>query len=352
MTVIHESGRQESGMDVLLHLENLSLSFDTPEGEVQAVRGVDLTLKKGEILAIVGESGCGKTVMCQSVMKLLPGNARITSGKIIVDGTDITNYSEKEMRSLRGTTFSMIFQDPMATLNPTMPIGKQITEAIHQHRNVSNDEAKSRALELLDLIGIEDPVHRYDLQPHFFSGGMRQRCVLAIALASNPKIIFADEPTTALDVTVQAKMLNLLLEIRDKTGVAIVFVSHDLGVVARIADRVAVMYAGKIVEIGTVEEIFYDPRHPYTWGLMQALPSLAKDGQPLKSIPGMPPVLLNPPKGDAFAERNEYAMKIDYELMPPMFQITPTHNAATWLLDERAPKIQSPFCLNQENKSQ
>lgn len=337
-------------MDVLLHLENLSLSFDTPEGEIQAVRGVNLAVKKGEILAIVGESGCGKTVMCQSVMKLLPGNARITSGKIIVDGTDITNYSEKEMRSLRGTAFSMIFQDPMATLNPTMPIGKQITEAIHQHSNISNDEAKSRALDLLSLIGIEDPVHRYDLQPHFFSGGMRQRCVLAIALASNPRIIFADEPTTALDVTVQAKMLNLLLEIRDRTGVAIVFVSHDLGVVARIADRVAVMYAGKIVEIGTVEEIFYDPRHPYTWGLMQALPSLARDGQPLKSIPGLPPVLLNPPQGDAFAERNEYAMKIDFEKMPPMFPITPTHYAATWLLDERAPKIPSPICLRQENE--
>jgi oligopeptide transport system ATP-binding protein len=336
----------------LLQLENLSLSFDTPEGEVQAVRGVDLTVKKGEILAIVGESGCGKTVMCQSVMKLLPKNARITSGKIVVDGTDITNFTEKEMRSLRGTAFSMIFQDPMVTLNPTMPIGKQITEAIHQHRNVSRDEAKARALELLDLIGIEDPVHRYDLQPHFFSGGMRQRCVLAIALASNPKIIFADEPTTALDVTVQAKMLNLLLEIRDRTGVAIVFVSHDLGVVARIADRVAVMYAGKIVEIGTAEEIFYDPRHPYTWGLMQALPSLAKEGQPLKSIPGMPPVLLDPPKGDAFAERNEYALKIDYETMPPMFQVTPTHSAATWLLDPRAPEIRSPISLKLERENQ
>jgi oligopeptide transport system ATP-binding protein len=240
----------------------------------------------------------------------------------------------------------------MVTLNPTMPIGKQITEAIHQHRNVSRDEAKACALELLDLIGIEDPVHRYDLQPHFFSGGMRQRCVLAIALASNPKIIFADEPTTALDVTVQAKMLNLLLEIRDRTGVAIVFVSHDLGVVARIADRVAVMYAGKIIEIGTAEEIFYDPRHPYTWGLMQALPSLAKDGQPLKSIPGMPPVLLNPPRGDAFAERNEYAMKIDYETMPPLFQVTPTHYAATWLLDPRAPEIRSPISLKQERENQ
>lgn len=338
-------------MDPLLQFENLSLSFDTPEGEIQAVRGVNLIVNKGEILAIVGESGCGKTVMCQSVMKLLPGNSRIKSGKIIFDGTDITQYSEKKMRELRGTAFSMIFQDPMTTLNPTMPIGKQITEVIHKHRNVSNDEAKSRALKLLELIGIQDPVHRFDHQPHFFSGGMRQRCVLAIALASNPKLIFADEPTTALDVTVQAKILNLILEIREKTGVAIVFVSHDLGVVSRIADRVAVMYAGKIVEIGTVEEIFYDPRHPYTWGLMGALPSLAKEGHPLKSIPGMPPILLNPPKGDAFAERNEYAMKIDYEKEPPMFQVTPTHFAATWLLDPRAPKILSPICLKQEIKT-
>ena len=198
---------------------------------------------------------------------------------------------------------------------------------------------------MLNLVGIDDPVYRFALQPHFFSGGMRQRCVLAIALASNPKILFADEPTTSLDVTVQAKILDLLLDIRDKTGISIVFISHDLGVVARIADRVAVMYAGKIVEIGTAEEVFYDPRHPYTWGLLAALPSNTKEGENLRSIQGMPPVMLDPPPGDAFAVRNEYALKIDYEEMPPMFQITPTHFAATWLLDERAPKVEPPISL-------
>lgn len=332
-------------MKPILQLKNLSINFDTPKGEVEAVRDVNLSLQKGEILAIVGESGCGKTVLCQSVLKLLPKTSRIKHGQIIVDGEDITNYKEKKMRNLRGAVLSMVFQDPMTTLNPTIPIGKQITESILKHNKVSREEAKRRAIEMLDLVGIDDPVYRFALQPHFFSGGMRQRCVLAIALASNPKILFADEPTTSLDVTVQAKILDLLLEIRDKTGISIVFISHDLGVVARIADRVAVMYAGKIVEIGTAEEVFYDPRHPYTWGLLAALPSNTKEGENLRSIQGMPPVMLDPPPGDAFAVRNEYALKIDYEEMPPMFQITQTHFAATWLLDERAPKVEPPISL-------
>ena len=332
-------------MEPILQLKNLSISFDTPNGEVEAVRDVNLSLQKGEILAIVGESGCGKTVLSQSVLKLLPKNSRIKNGQIIVDGEDITNYKEKKMRNLRGSILSMVFQDPMTTLNPTIPIGKQITESILKHNKVSKEEAKRRAIEMLALVGIDDPVYRFALQPHFFSGGMRQRCVLAIALASNPKILFADEPTTSLDVTVQAKILDLLLDIRDKTGISIVFISHDLGVVARIADRVAVMYAGKIVEIGTAEEVFYDPRHPYTWGLLAALPSNTKEGENLRSIQGMPPVMLDPPPGDAFAVRNEYALKIDYEEMPPMFQITATHYAATWLLDERAPKVKRPISL-------
>ena len=265
-------------MEPILQLKNLSISFDTPNGDVEAVRDVNLSLQKGEILAIVGESGCGKTVLSQSVLKLLPKTSRIKDGQIIVDGEDITNYKEKKMRNLRGSVLSMVFQDPMTTLNPTIPIGKQITESILKHNKVSKEEAKRRAIEMMDLVGIDDPVYRFALQPHFFSGGMRQRCVLAIALASNPKILFADEPTTSLDVTVQAKILDLLLDIRDKTGISIVFISHDLGVVARIADRVAVMYAGKIVEIGTAEEVFYDPRHPYTWGLLAALPSNTKEG--------------------------------------------------------------------------
>lgn len=329
----------------LLDLDHLSVSFDTKKGEVQAVRDVSLHINQGEILAIVGESGCGKTVMSQSIMKLLPKSARIKSGSILLDGEDITNYSDKQMRQIRGNVVSMVFQDPMTTLNPTIPIGKQITEAILKHKKVSKEEAKKRAIELLDLVGIEDAINRYYLQPHFFSGGMRQRSVLAIALALEPKVLLADEPTTALDVTVQRKILDLLLEIRDKTGIAIVFISHDLGLVAQIADRVAVMYAGKIVEIGTAEEIFYEPKHPYTWGLMEALPIYSKDKKRLVTIPGMPPNLLNPPKGDAFAERNCFALKIDYEKMPPMFKISETHYAATWLLDQRAPKIDPPVCI-------
>lgn len=329
----------------VLELKNLAISFDTPEGEVEAVRGIDLSVKAGEILCIVGESGCGKTVTCQSIMHLLPRYSRVKHGQMIVCGQDITNSSEKEMRKIRGGTMSMIFQDPLATLNPTIPVGKQITEAIFKHKKVSREEAKKRAIELLELVGIEDAEKRYDLQPHFFSGGMRQRCVIAAALATDPKLLFADEATTALDVTVEAKILDLLMEIRDKTGIAIVLITHDLGAVARIADRVAVMYAGRIVEIGTAEEVFYDPRHPYVWGLLSSLPSLAINTGELHYIPGMPPSLLDPPPGDAFAVRNEYAMAIDYEEMPPMFKITDTHYAATWLLDERAPKVECPISL-------
>jgi peptide/nickel transport system ATP-binding protein len=326
----------------VLEIDNLSVSFDTPEGEVEAVRGVSLSLAQGETLAIVGESGCGKTVLCQSIMKLLPRTARIKGGSVIFRGEEITAYKEKQMRPLRGSVFSMIFQDPMTTLNPTIPIGRQITEAILRHKKTSAEEASHRAIELLTLVGIEDPAQRMALQPHFFSGGMRQRCVLAIALAMNPKILFADEPTTSLDVTVQANMLDLIRDIQKKTGITVVLISHDLGVVARIADRVAVMYAGKIVEVGTAEEVFYNSRHPYTWGLLGALPSVALSEGALRPIPGLPPSLLSPPPGDAFASRNEYAMAIDYEKAPPMFKVSDTHFAATWLLDERAPRIEPP----------
>lgn len=333
-------------MESVLQLENLSISFDTPKGEVEAVRGIDLSLAPGEILAVVGESGCGKTVMCQSILKLLPKNARIKRGSVWVCGKDITNYKEKQMRSLRGSVLSMAFQDPMTSLNPTVPIGKQIMETITKHEKISKEEARHRALEMLELVGIENPEEMFALQPHFFSGGMRQRCVLAIALASKPKILFADEVTTALDVTVQAKIVDLLMDIRDKTGISIVFVSHDLGVVARIADRVAIMYAGKLVEIGTAEEVFYDPRHPYIWGLLAALPFYAHEGGKLTCIPGSPPSMLAPPPGDAFAGRNQYALAIDYEKMPPMFQVSPTHFAATWLLDARAPQLDAPIFPN------
>lgn len=331
-------------MAELLEVKNLSVSFETAQGEIQAVRDVSFSLKSGEVLAIIGESGCGKSVLCKSIMKLLCNKARIKSGSITVDGVDITGYRERDMQKLRGRLFSMVFQDPMTALNPTMTVGSQIAEAVRVHHpGMSRDAVHQRVIELMELVGIQRPDERYGLYPYHFSGGMRQRSVMAIALASAPKILFADEPTTSLDVTIQAQILDLLRDIQRKLGTATILVSHDLGVVARVADRIAVMYAGKIVEIGTAEEIYYDPRHPYTWGLMMALPAYAKAGEPLYTIPGMPPNLLDPPKGDAFACRNAYALAIDYEEMPPMFKISDTHYAATWLLDKRAPKITSPL---------
>ena len=315
-------------MNELLKAEHLSVSFFTDAGEVEAVRDVSFTVEKGEVLAIVGESGCGKSALCKSIMKLLPKTAKIKSGRILVNGADITDYTEKNMSRLRGELFSMVFQDPMTSLNSTITVGKQIGEAVRIHNK---------------KMEIDRPEERIRQYPHEFSGGMRQRAVMAIALAGNPKILFADEPTTALDVTIQAQILDVFRRIQKKLEMATVFISHDLGVVAGVADRVAVMYAGKIVEIGTAEEIFYDPRHPYTWGLLQSLPVLAEGKEWLPTLPGMPPTLIHPPKGDAFAERNVYAMRIDYEKEPPMFRITDTHYAATWLLDERAPKVKVPM---------
>ena len=334
---------EEQSRTYILEASDLSVSFETDAGEVQAVRDVSLSLKEGEVLAIVGESGCGKSVLCKSLMKMLPGNARIKSGKILANGIAITEYRERDMAKLRGTLFSMVFQDPMTALNPTMTIGRQIEEAIKIHNpHIKREALEKRVIELMGLVGIDHADERRNLYPYHFSGGMRQRSVLAIALAGNPSILIADEPTTALDVTIQAQILDLFRDIQKKMHTSTIFVTHDLGVVARVADRVAVMYAGKIVELGTTEDIFYDARHPYTWGLMQALPAYAQGREMLHAIPGMPPVLLNPPKGDAFACRNEYALAIDYEKEPPMFRISDTHYAATWLLDERAPKIKPP----------
>lgn len=328
-------------MKKLLSIKNLSVSFATNAGTVHAVRDISLDVSEGETLAIVGESGCGKSVLCRSVMRILPDNAKI-QGQILTNGYDIAKLSEREMCKIRGVNFGMIFQDPMSALNPVVPIGKQITEALLRHKKISKQEAMDSAAELLELVGIDNAKARIWQQPHFFSGGMRQRCVLAIALALSPKILFADEPTTALDVTVQARMLDLLKDIQKKTGIAIVIVTHDLGVVAKIADKVAVMYAGKIIETGTAQEIFYQARHPYTWALLGALPSLSTQKSKLHPIQGMPPSLINPPKGDAFACRNEYALAVDYKCPPPMFSLSDTHTAATWLLDERAPHIAPP----------
>ena len=330
-------------MEHLLALQNLHVSYHTPRGTVQAVRSVDLTLDSGEVLAVVGESGCGKSALLKAIMRLLPENASVT-GKILVNSADIAPYPEKQLQKLRGSLFSMVFQDPMTALNPSMTIGSQIAEAVLVHEpKISKDALRARVLELMELVEIDRPMERMKLYPHNFSGGMRQRAVMAIALAARAKILLADEPTTALDVTIQAQILDLLRDIQEKLHTATILVSHDLGVVARAADRVAVMYAGKIVEIGTAEEVYYDPRHPYTWALLRALPALATGCDALYTIPGMPPTLIDPPKGDAFACRNEYALAIDYEKEPPFFRVTDTHYAATWLLDPRAPRITPPI---------
>lgn len=325
----------------ILSVKNLQISFKTFAGEVQAIRGVSFDLHKGETLAIVGESGSGKTVTTRSIMGLLSKNAIIKSGEVLFNGENLLQYKERQMRDIRGTQIAMIFQDPMTSLNPTLTIGQQIMEILTKQRGMSKSEAIEETIELLTLCGIRDPEARLKQYPHQFSGGQRQRIVIAIALAGDPEILIADEPTTALDVTIQAQIIELLEEIQRQKDMSIIFITHDLGVVANVADRVAVMYAGKIVEIGGVDDIYYHPQHPYTWGLLSAMPTPDQKGE-LYAIPGTPPDLLNPPKGDAFALRNEYALAIDFEEEPPMFQVCDTHYAATWLLHPQAPEVTPP----------
>lgn len=330
----------------ILEVKDLAISFKTYGGEVQAIRGVNFHLNKGETLAIVGESGSGKSVTSQAIMRLIPmPPGYFKRGEILFDGQDIVKKTEKQMQTIRGKDISMIFQDPMTSLNPTMKVGKQITEVLFKHEQISKEAAEKRAIELLELVGIPMPEKRIKQYPHEFSGGMRQRVVIAMALAADPKLLIADEPTTALDVTIQAQILELMKEIQQKVETSIIFITHDLGVVANVADRVAVMYAGQIVETGTVDEIFYNPKHPYTWGLLASMPSLDTDGGAegkLTAIPGTPPDLTNPPKGDAFALRSDYAMKIDFEQEPPMFKVSDTHYVKSWLLHPNAPKVEPP----------
>ncbi|MCM3767519.1 ABC transporter ATP-binding protein [Neobacillus niacini] len=330
-------------MEKILQVKDLNISFHTFAGEVKAIRGVSFDLLKGETLAIVGESGSGKSVTTKSIMRLLPEhNSEIKGGEILFEGKDLTKLSDKQMQKIRGKEISMIFQDPMTSLNPTMKIGNQIMEPLIKHQNMSKHAARQRAIELLKLVGIPKPEIRIDQYPHQFSGGMRQRVVIAIALACNPKVLIADEPTTALDVTIQAQILELMKDLQKKIDTSIIFITHDLGVVANVADRVAVMYGGKIVEIGTADEIFYNPQHPYTWGLISSMPDMDTDDEELYSIPGTPPDLLDPPKGDAFAPRNPFVLKIDLEQEPPFFKVSDTHYAATWLLHPDAPKVEPP----------
>ncbi|KFL44275.1 peptide ABC transporter ATP-binding protein [Lysinibacillus sp. BF-4] len=328
----------------VVEVKDLRINFKTYAGLVQAVRGVNFELYEGETLAIVGESGSGKSVTSNALMKLIPQPPGIyASGEILFDGKDLVKLTEKQMTKIRGNDIAMIFQDPMTSLNPTMKVGRQITEVILQHRSMPRSEAKQKAIQLIDQVGIPFPEKRYNQYPHEFSGGMRQRIVIAIALAADPKLLIADEPTTALDVTIQAQILELMKEIQKTSKTSIIFITHDLGVVANVADRVAVMYAGQIVEYGTVNDIFYNPKHPYTWGLLGSMPDLDNDAEELlHTIPGSPPDLTHPPKGDAFAARNEFAMAIDYEQEPPMFQVSDTHFAKTWLLHPDAPDVAMP----------
>ena len=323
----------------VLKIDNLHVSFDTYAGEVHAVRGVSLHVGEGEVLAIVGESGCGKSVTAQTIMKLNPmPPARIKEGSIDLCGEDIVAANEKKMQDIRGRLVSMIFQDPMTCLNPTMKVGKQLTEAICQHRKLSKDEAKKEAVRLLEMVQIPNAAERAEQYPHEFSGGMRQRAMIAMAMSCEPKLLIADEPTTALDVTIQAQIMQLMAKVREETGTAIILITHDLGVVANLADRVAVMYAGKIVETGTAEDIFYRPKHPYTQALLKSLPTVETSREEkLVSIAGTPPDLFMPPKGCEFASRCEHCMKVCKKHVPPTYEVGAGHKAACWRLHPACP---------------
>lgn len=327
----------------ILSVRDLVVKFSLRGQILTAIRGASLDLYPGETLAIVGESGSGKSVFTKTWIGMLDANGWVDSGSILFEGKDLAKFTtEKEWLTIRGKRIAMVFQDPMTALNPLKTVGSQIQEVLELHHDMRGEEAKARAIEILSEVGIDMPEVRYHQYPHEFSGGMRQRVVIAIAVACNPKILICDEPTTALDVTIQAQILELIRNLQRKMGVTLVYITHDLGVVANVADRVAVMYAGEIIEYGTVEEIFFDPRHPYTWALLSSLPQLGVKGQPLYSIAGTPPNLFTEIKGDAFAPRNPKALKIDFVKNPPFFQVSPTHYAKTWLLDPRAPKVEPP----------
>lgn len=327
----------------LLEVKDLRVPFFTPAGEAKAVSGISYDLDYDEVMGIVGESGSGKSQEAYSIMGLLQSPGKVIGGSITFEGRDVLAFSKKEMASFRGSEVAMIFQNPMTCLNPVYTVGNQLIEALRAHdKKISKADAAKRAMEMLELVGINNVAKRMKQYPHEFSGGMRQRVMIAMGLICHPKLLIADEPTTALDVTIQAKILELIRSIQKERGISVIYITHDLGVVAKVADYVDVMYAGKIVETGTIDEIFYDPKHPYTWGLLSAMPDLDTADDRLYTIPGSPPNLLHEKPGDAFAPRNRFALHIDDEVDPPMFKISETHYAATWLLDPRAPKVEMP----------
>lgn len=331
-------------MERLLEVNNLRTSFFTHVGEVKAVNGVSFYLNKGEALGIVGESGSGKSITMMSLMRLLAENGKIMEGEILFGGKDLTKCTEKEMQKIRGNEIGMIFQDPMTSLNPVYTIGDQLTEGLILHKHMSKAQAYERAAELLGMVGIPSPKDRLKQYPHEFSGGMRQRVMIAMAIACEPKLLIADEPTTALDVTIQAQILELMKDLKDKINTSIILITHDLGVVADVCSRINVMYGGMLVETGTNRDIFYNPKHPYAWGLLRSIPNpktIVKER--LKPIAGQPPDLLKPPAGCPFAPRCEYAMKVCMTQRPPMFEIDDFHKSACWLNHPDAPKVKAPI---------
>ena len=329
--------------EVLVGIDGLNVKFSLRGRQLHAIRNVSLNIYRGESLAIVGESGSGKSVLMKNLIGLLDKNGWVDSGSIMYDGMDMARFkTDKDWRGIRGSHVAMVMQDPMTSLNPLKSIGWQIAEALKYNQNMRGDAAKKRVIEILADVGIPEPERRYKQFPHEFSGGMRQRVVIAIAMACNPRLLICDEPTTALDVTIQAQILSLLRDLRDKYDLTMVYITHDLGVVANVADRIAVMYAGDIVEIGTCEEIFFNPQHPYTWALLSSLPQLGERKTDLFSIKGTPPNLFLGVRGDAFAARNPLPMAVDFLHRPPYFDISPTHKARTWLLDPRSPELEPP----------
>ena len=327
----------------ILSAKDVEIQFSLRNRNLMAIRKCSMDLYEGETLAIVGESGCGKSVFTKSFIGMLDANGGITGGSIMYRGEDISKYNtEKEWLGIRGKKIAMVMQDPMTSLNPLKKIGEQIRESIELHQKLTAEEAKKETIEVLKKVGIPDPAHRYNQYPHEFSGGMRQRVVIATAIACHPEILICDEPTTALDVTIQAQILDLIHSLQSELHMTVIYITHDLGVVANVAERVAVMYAGQIVEYGLVNEIYYDAWHPYTWALLSSLPQLGIKGEELSSIEGTPPNLFNVIKGDAFAPRNKKALAIDFVKEPPFFNISETHKAKTWYLDPRSPKVEQP----------
>ena len=337
---------EQSKREPILKVRDLNIKFSLRGRVLHAIRGVTMDVYRGESLAIVGESGSGKSVLTKAFMGLLDQNGWVDSGSIIFEEKDLAKFTaEKQWLAIRGRRIAMVLQDPMTSLNPLKNIGKQIGEALALHQNLHGEAAAQKIREILLDVGIEQPERRMKQYPHQFSGGMRQRVVIAIAIACNPDILICDEPTTALDVTIQAQILQLIRNLISKYSLTAIYITHDLGVVANIADRIAVMYAGDIVEIGTCEEIFYTPRHPYTWALLSSLPQLGRKGEELYAIRGTPPNLFNEVQGDAFAPRNPHALNIDFKERPPYFEVSPTHRVRSWLADERAPKVDPPEIL-------